>query len=105
MKTLENRVAVITGGTRGLGIAQAYAAEGAAVVIASRSQSTLDSALADVRGREARAEGIPCDVGDHQQVDALGAFAIEQFGKIDVWVNNAGLSALRAVAYSRYACS
>jgi NAD(P)-dependent dehydrogenase (short-subunit alcohol dehydrogenase family) len=95
VKTLENRVAVITGGTRGLGlgIAQAYAAEGAAVVIAGRSQSTLDSALADLRVRDSRAEGIQCDVGDLQQVEALGVFAVEQFGKIDIWVNNAGLSA------------
>jgi NAD(P)-dependent dehydrogenase (short-subunit alcohol dehydrogenase family) len=95
VKTLENRVAVITGGTRGLGlgIAHAYAAEGSAVVIASRSQPTLDSALADLRARGARAEGIACDVGDLQQVEALAAFAMEQFGKIDIWVNNAGLSA------------
>lgn len=95
MKTLENRVAVITGGTRGLGlgIAHAYAAEGSAVVIASRSQSTLARALANLRARGARAEGIPCDVGDLQQVEALAAFAIEQFGTIDIWVNNAGQSA------------
>jgi NAD(P)-dependent dehydrogenase (short-subunit alcohol dehydrogenase family) len=95
VKTLETRVTVITGGTRGLGlgIAHAYAAEGSAVVIASRSHSTLDSALADLRARGARAEGIPCDVDDLQQVEALAAFAIEQFGTIDIWVNNAGRSA------------
>lgn len=95
MKTLENRVSVITGGTRGLGlgIAQAYAAEGSAVVIAGRSQSTLDSALAELRARGARAEGITCDISDVQQVEALAAFAIEKFGTIDIWVNNAGQSA------------
>lgn len=95
MKILENRVAIITGGTRGLGlsIAQAYAAEGAAVVIAGRSQSTIDSALTALRANGARAEGIACDVGDLKQVEALGAFAAKTFKRIDIWVNNAGLSA------------
>lgn len=95
MKALENKVAVITGGTRGLGlaIAQAYAAEGAAVVVAGRSQSTIDSALAELKSSGARAAGFACDVSDLQQVEALGAFAVETFGQIDIWVNNAGLSA------------
>jgi len=95
MKTLENRVAVITGGTRGLGlgIAQAYAAEGARVVIAGRSQSTIDQALSLLRTSGAQAAGIACDVAELSQVEALGAFAVETFGKIDIWVNNAGLSA------------
>ena len=60
MNTLENKVAVITGGTRGLGlgIAQAYVAAGAAVVIAGRSQGTLDRALAELRSKGARAAGM-----------------------------------------------
>ncbi len=95
MRILENKVAVITGGTRGLGlgIAQAYAAAGAAVVIAGRSQATVDKALAVLHENGARAAGIPCNVGDMKQVEALGAFAVETFGQIDIWVNNAGLSA------------
>jgi len=95
MQLLANKVAVITGGTRGLGlgIAQLYAAEGASVIVAGRSQSTIDTALKQLRASGARAEGIPCDVGDMKQVEALGAFAVKTFGKIDIWVNNAGLSA------------
>lgn len=94
MKMLEDRVAVITGGTRGLGlgIAQAYAAAGAKVVIAGRSQSTIDTALSLLRTSGVQAAGITCDVGDLNQVEALAAFAIETFGTIDIWVNNAGLS-------------
>ncbi|MBZ0280594.1 MAG: SDR family oxidoreductase [Anaerolineae bacterium] len=92
-KLLENKIAVITGGTRGLGlgIAQAYAAAGAKVVVAGRSQSTIDKALKELP--EGQAAGISCDVGDLEQVEALGEFALKTFGKIDIWVNNAGLSA------------
>lgn len=95
MNTLENKVAVITGGTRGLGlgIAQAYLAAGAAVVIAGRNQSTLDRALSELRSKGGRTAGMICDVGDLTQVEALGAFAVATFGGIDIWVNNAGLSA------------
>ncbi|MCA9888202.1 MAG: SDR family oxidoreductase [Anaerolineae bacterium] len=95
MKELENKVAVITGGTRGLGlgIAQTYAAAGARVVIAGRSQSTLDAALKQLHEEGAQAAGIPCDVSDLEQVEALGKYAVDTFGKIDIWVNNAGLSA------------
>lgn len=92
---LHNKVAVITGGTRGLGlgIAQAYALEGAAVVVAGRSQSSVDKAVAELQANGARAAGISCDVSNLEQVEALGAFAVETFGRIDIWVNNAGLSA------------
>lgn len=95
VKLLEKKVAVVTGGTRGLGlgIAQAYAAAGAAVVVAGRSQATIDTALSELRAHGAQAAGITCDVGDLKQVEALGAFAAETFGTIDIWVNNAGVSA------------
>ena len=95
MGLLDNKVAVITGGTRGLGlsIAQAYAAQGAAVIIAGRSQSTLEKALAQLRADGAQAAGFACDVGNLTQVEDLAAFAADTFGRIDIWVNNAGLSA------------
>jgi len=95
MNLLENKVAVITGSTRGLGlaIARAYAAAGAAVVISGRTQSTVDAVVAEFVAGGATAAGLACDVGSLEQVAALGAFAVERFGRIDVWVNNAGLSA------------
>jgi glucose 1-dehydrogenase len=93
--SLTGKVAVITGGTRGLGvaIARAYAKEGAAVVVASRTQSSVDRAVDGLRADGARAAGIVCDVGDVGQVHALAQHAVDRFGRLDIWVNNAGLSA------------
>lgn len=91
---LMDKVAVITGGSRGLGfgIAQAYAREGAKVVIASRTQPSVDSALERLRASGAQASGLVCDVADLAQVEALAEHAIRTFGRIDIWVNNAGLA-------------
>lgn len=95
MGRLDGKVAVITGGTRGLGlaIAQAYAREGAAVMVASRSATSVASAVAALRATGARADGRPCDVSDRAQVNALADAAVETYGRFDIWVNNAGLSA------------
>jgi glucose 1-dehydrogenase len=92
---LQNKVAVITGSSRGLGyaIAEIYAREGARVVIASRTQKAVDQAVRKLRENGAQADGLACDVGDIQQVEALADFAIRKFGHLDIWVNNAGLSA------------
>ncbi len=92
---LRNKVAVITGGSRGLGyaIAEAYAREGAKVVIASRTQNAVDKAVRKLRENGAQAEGLACDVSSLQQVEALAEFAVQKYGRLDIWVNNAGLSA------------
>jgi NAD(P)-dependent dehydrogenase (short-subunit alcohol dehydrogenase family) len=92
---LQGKVAVITGGTRGLGlaIAQAYAREGAAVVVTSRSTAAVEQTVSSLQAEGAQAIGRPCDVGELSQVEALAAYALEAFGHLDVWVNNAGVSA------------
>lgn len=92
---LQDKVAVITGGSRGLGfaIAQTYARAGAKVVIASRSAQTVNKAVASLRAAGYLATGLACDVADIAQVDALATHAVQTFGRIDIWVNNAGLSA------------
>jgi glucose 1-dehydrogenase len=92
---LQNKVAVITGSSRGLGyaIAEAYAQEGAKVVLASRTQTAVDKAIRKLREDWAQAEGLACDVSRLQQVEALAEFAVQKFGRLDIWVNNAGVSA------------
>jgi glucose 1-dehydrogenase len=92
---LKDKVAVITGGSRGLGyaIAQTFVREGAKVVIASRNQRSVDLALQTLRANGGQAEGLACDVSKIDEVEALAGHAIHKFGQIDIWINNAGLSA------------
>jgi glucose 1-dehydrogenase len=92
---LEGKVASVTGSTRGFGlaIARAYAREGAKVVVASRSQDSIDQAVDILRTGGGEASGMVCDVGERNQVEALANFAIQAYGRFDVWVNNAGISA------------
>ncbi|MFZ6031031.1 MAG: SDR family NAD(P)-dependent oxidoreductase [Chloroflexota bacterium] len=92
---LKAKVAVITGGTRGLGlaIAQVYAREGASVVVASRSAASVTAAVRQLNEQGGRATGAACDVADLAQVEAIARLAIETFGGLDIWVNNAGISA------------
>jgi glucose 1-dehydrogenase len=95
MKLLEGKVAVITGASRGLGqaIARAYAREGAAVVLGARSAEGVQRLVAELQGSGMRAAGQVCDVSSAEQVEALARLAEERFGRIDIWVNNAGVSA------------
>jgi glucose 1-dehydrogenase len=94
MQKLAERVAVITGGTRGLGlaIARAMAAEGAAVVIASRTSQAVAEAVRTLQAAGAEASGFTLDVGDLAQVQALAAHALASYGRIDIWVNAAGFA-------------
>jgi len=87
---LQNKIIVITGSTRGFGNAVARAAleKGAQVVISGRKQADVDRVVAELGER---AVGLACDVGVAEQVYALARFAVTQFGRIDVWVNNAGI--------------
>jgi glucose 1-dehydrogenase len=92
---LQDKVAVITGGSRGLGfaIAEAYVREGAKVIIASRSLRSVHEAVGKLQVNGAQVAGQACDVAEIQQVEELADFAVRTFGRIDIWVNNAGLSA------------
>jgi glucose 1-dehydrogenase len=91
---LEGKVAVITGSSRGLGlaIARAYAEQGAAVVISSRTIQSVEQAVTGLRQSGFQAIGAACDTGNLNQVEALADQAVAHFGKLDIWVNNAGVS-------------
>ena len=89
---LDDKVAVITGGGRGLGaaIALAFAEVGADVVIASRTQSELDAVAEQVRATGRRAHTVAADLAHPEVTAALAQQAVEAFGRLDVVVNNVG---------------
>ena len=91
MKTI-----VITGSTRGIGfgLADAFLELGQSVVVSGRTAETVESvraALAKTYGED-RVVGIPCDVTQCDAVQALWKRAVDAFGSIDIWINNAGIS-------------
>lgn len=92
MFSLAGKSCVITGASRGLGraIALAFADQGADVVLAARSVGDLEQVREEVLGKGRRAAVRPTDVTDGAQLKALAQAAVASFGKIDVWVNNAG---------------
>ena len=94
---LTGKVILVTGGSRGLGLAMshAFAEAGATVVVSSRKQDGCDAAAAAIAEATGQAcVGIACHVGDWDACDALVDAVYERFGKIDVLVNNAGMSPL-----------
>jgi glucose 1-dehydrogenase len=94
MDRLKGKVAVITGGTRGIGlaIAKTYAAEGAAVFVASRSPDSVQATIQSLEAAGYQAGGAATDVTDLAQVEALAKAAELEFGHLDIWVNNAGVA-------------
>lgn len=92
MKKLENKIAVVTGASRGLGkaIARLYAWEGAKTVLSARSRNEIERIVDELRAEGLEAAAFPCDVSDLKQVEALARFTIGEYGHFDIWVNNAG---------------
>lgn len=94
MGALSGKMAVITGGTRGLGlgIARALSQAGAVVVVASRSQNSVDEAVALIRSEGGQANGMAMDVANLEDMERLAHFAVSEYGRLDIWINNAGIS-------------
>ena len=94
MGELDGKVAVITGSTRGLGfgIAMAFAHAGASVVVASRSPKSVETTVQRIGEAGGTASGIAIDVANLEQVEALANHAVDRFGRLDIWVNNAGIA-------------
>jgi NAD(P)-dependent dehydrogenase (short-subunit alcohol dehydrogenase family) len=95
---LAGRVAVVTGGGQGIGegIAKAYARAGASVVAAARHADRVARVADEINAEGGRALAVPTDVTDRGAVIALADTTLATFGGLDVWVNNAGGSAVRS---------
>jgi gluconate 5-dehydrogenase len=86
---LDGKVAIVTGGGKGIGLqmAQGLAEAGARIVLCSRKVERCEAAAAEL---PTRALALPCDVSDQDSVNAMVTRAVHEFGRIDVLVNNAG---------------
>jgi len=94
LKRLEDQVVVITGGTSGIGLATAKRAakRGARVVLCSRNEAELRETVTAIQESGGKARSVVADVANQEDVERLATTAIEEFGQIDTWVNNAGVS-------------
>ncbi|WP_294207173.1 SDR family NAD(P)-dependent oxidoreductase [uncultured Chryseobacterium sp.] len=92
-KSLSGKTVVITGGTSGVGRAtvEAFALEGCHIVIAARGREALDETVALCRDLEVAVIGVPTDVSVAEEVENLVQTALQFNGRIDIWVNNAGV--------------
>ncbi len=94
---LHGDVAVVTGAGRGIGegIAKTFAKAGAAVVCAARRTDEIERVAAEIRAADGKAIAVTTDVTAAAAVEALAQAAIDEFGGLDIWVNNAGGSPLQ----------
>ncbi len=97
--SLKDKVALITGGSKGIGlaVAQAFARSGAAVAIVARGAEALQAAQASLVGEGLHARNYVCDVSNASEIDAVFGKVVSDFGRVDILVNNAGTS--RAMAF------
>jgi NAD(P)-dependent dehydrogenase (short-subunit alcohol dehydrogenase family) len=91
---LKDKVAIVTGGGIGIGkaIALVFASEGAAVVVAARTLSRLEEVAKDIKSRGGKAKAIQTDISDKKQVQRMVAQTIDEYGQIDILVNNSAAS-------------
>lgn len=96
---LQDNIAIVTGGGRGIGraVALGFADEGAHVVVAARTESEVQTVAQELRRKGVESLAFTSDVSQEDQVEALVEATLERFGAIDILVNNAGIGAIRPV--------
>ena len=94
LKKIHDQVMVVTGASSGIGLTtvEMAAEAGARVMLSSRNENALRSAVARIKSRGGRASFFVADVADEAAMEALARQTVEEFGRIDTWVNNAGVS-------------
>src|SRR3972149_10943982 len=93
--SLENKVAIVTGGSRGIGrsVALVFAMRGAAVVVNyNKSPEAADEVVKQIQDAGGKAAAFQADVSNFKQAEALIKFAVETFGDLSILVNNAGIT-------------
>ena len=96
MKTLEGKVAIVTGAGQGVGqgIAFALSAEGSVVVVAGRTESKLNNTCEEIEKRGGKATPVVCDVREKEQIEACVEATVSRHGTVDILVNNAQMVSL-----------
>jgi 3-oxoacyl-[acyl-carrier protein] reductase len=96
---LKDKIAIVTGGTKGIGlaIAEALVEEGALVVVTSRHEKDIQRTLEQLEGNGGRVAGKACDVQRADQVKELISYCVEELGGLDILINNAGVGAFQNV--------
>ena len=97
--SLEGKVALVTGGSKGIGraIAIAYAEQGADVAIAARGKPALEETVKEIEKRGHKALAVPTDVGVTEQLNALHAETVSTLGGVDILVNNAAIFGIESI--------
>jgi short-subunit dehydrogenase len=100
LRPLEEQVIVITGASSGIGLATAKLAarRHARVVLVARSREAIGEIADEINKAGGQALAVPCDVSNRSQVQELASIAIKHFGRIDTWVNDAGVSIYGRIA-------
>ena len=100
MSALTGKVAVVTGGSRGIGfaVAEALLKEGASVVISGSSGGHLDAAIKGLASHTGRVSAVQADVRRYEDVNSLMTTAVKEFGGLDILINNAGVGVFKPIA-------